>query len=139
MGNRASNRRICTFEGKIKATDRMASSSILLEYLPIGGGAKCVGLVTINRPQALNALTFDMILKLAQTFRLLEEEERVCAVILTGAGEAFSAGIDLTAASKVFKSDETKQENDLVLAMEDFKRPIIGAIHGPAVTAGFEM
>jgi enoyl-CoA hydratase len=110
-------------------------SSVLLEYLPIEGG-KCVGLVTLNRPTALNALSYEMLKKLSQTFRLLEEEQKVCAVILTGAGEAFSAGIDLTAASKVFKSDPKEREHeDVVLAMEKFKRPIIGCIHGAAITA----
>ena len=81
----------------------------------------------------------DMVKGLASCFRKLEREGKVLAVLITGAGEAFSAGIDLTAASQVFKSDQTEVQHDIVLSMEACSFPIIGAVHGPCVTAGFEI
>jgi len=55
--------------------------------------------VTLNRPDALNALTADMMTKLATAFQQLSHRDDVKVIILTGAGRAFCAGVDLTAAS----------------------------------------
>lgn len=52
-----------------------------------------VATITLNRPEALNALTRDMLVTLAITFRRLSEDVNVKVIILTGAGRAFSAGI----------------------------------------------
>lgn len=52
-----------------------------------------VATITLNRPEALNALTRDMLVTLANTFRRLSEDVTVKVIILTGAGRAFSAGV----------------------------------------------
>lgn len=52
-----------------------------------------IATITLNRPQALNALTRDMLVHLAFTFTRLDEEPDVRVIILTGAGRAFSAGV----------------------------------------------
>ena len=105
-----------------------------------GGGGALVALVSLNRPSAFNALTYDMLSQLAHVFKTLGTREEVRAAILTGKGDAFSAGIDLTAASQVFSRDEeSERENDVVRQMDKCRFPIIGAINGPAVTAGFEI
>jgi len=49
--------------------------------------------ITLNRPQALNALTRDMLVNLALTFTRLNEDPDAKVIILTGAGRAFSAGV----------------------------------------------
>lgn len=92
-----------------------------------------------RRPAALNALTVRMIHELAATFRRLAADESVRAAVLTGAGRAFSAGVDLTAAQQVFQGDVEDRDRDPVAQMEACPFPIIGAVHGPAITAGFEL
>jgi len=52
-----------------------------------------IATITLNRPQALNALTRDMLVNLAFTFTHLDEDPDVKVIILTGAGRAFSAGV----------------------------------------------
>ena len=105
-----------------------------------------VALVELDRPEALNALTLEGLSALAGAFAGLRRRDaagqRVGAAVLTGRGRAFCAGIDLTAAEAVFKSDPDgpeAQKRDVVREMELCEFPIIGAINGAAVTAGFEI
>lgn len=97
--------------------------------------------LTINRPEAQNAMTFDMMSDLAFKFRDLRlAATPPRAVILTGADDkAFTAGVDLTAAMQVFKSSEDDVERDVVHQMDLCPFPIIGAINGWAINAGFEI
>ena len=108
--------------------------------------AEGVALVELDRPEALNALTLEGLGALAGAFAGLRRRDaagqRVGAAVLTGRGKAFCAGIDLTAAEAVFKSDPddpATQQRDVVREMEQCEFPIIGAINGAAVTAGFEI
>ncbi|KAF7837705.1 putative enoyl-CoA hydratase 1, peroxisomal [Senna tora] len=98
-----------------------------------------VALVTINRPTSLNSLTRSMMADLAQAFKRLDMDESVRVIILTGSGRSFCSGVDLTAAEDVFKGDVKDVESDTVAQMELCRKPIIGAIKGFAVTAGFEI
>ncbi|KAK7264719.1 hypothetical protein RJT34_32329 [Clitoria ternatea] len=98
-----------------------------------------VALITINRPGSLNSLTRPMMVDLAQAFKRLGRDDSVRAIILTGAGRSFCSGVDLTAAEDVFKGDVKDPESDPVVQMEQCPKPIIGAIKGFAVTAGFEI
>lgn len=102
-------------------------------------GADGVWTITINRPAALNSLTRPMMVDLAAAFARLGADERVRVIVLTGAGRAFCAGVDLTAAQSVFQGDVKNEAEDPVVQMERCKVPIIGAINGHAVTAGFEI
>ncbi|CAN1195084.1 Probable enoyl-CoA hydratase 1, peroxisomal [Linum perenne] len=95
--------------------------------------------VTINRPKSLNSLTRAMMVRLAREFSALGRDESVKVIILTGSGRSFCSGVDLTAAEDVFKGDVKDVETDLVAQMELCKKPIIGAINGFAITAGFEI
>lgn len=103
-----------------------------------GEGSK-VAVVTICRPQARNALTYEMLCALADAFRNLARDTTVDVVVLTGAGDAFSAGIDLTAAQKVFKGDENDLRNDVLHQMEKCEVPIVGAVNGACITGGLEI
>ncbi|MCO5548902.1 hypothetical protein L7F22_002364 [Adiantum nelumboides] len=98
-----------------------------------------VAIITINRPQALNALTKGMLTDLANFIKALDTDSNVKVIILTGAGRAFCSGVDLTAAQDVFKGDVRNKDIDPVIQMEACSKPIIGAVNGFAVTAGFEI
>ncbi|XP_019174111.1 PREDICTED: probable enoyl-CoA hydratase 1, peroxisomal [Ipomoea nil] len=98
-----------------------------------------VGWIIINRPKSLNSLTKAMMADLAQGFKSLSADKSVRVIILTASGASFCSGVDLTAAEDVFKGDVKDVEADPVAQMQLCPKPIIGAIAGFAVTAGFEI
>ncbi|KAL2459726.1 Uncharacterized protein Fot_54470 [Forsythia ovata] len=98
-----------------------------------------VAYVIINRPKSLNSLTRPMMVRMAREIKSLASDDSVKVIILSGSGRAFCSGVDLTAAEDVFKGDVKDLETDPVAQMERCKKPIIGAINGFAVTAGFEI
>ena len=119
------------------AHGRGGGGRVRLEW-PAPGVARLV----LDRPAALNALSKPMFAELAAHFRALRTREDVAAAILTGAGDrAFSAGVDLKAAAAVFRSAEgdASAELDVVASMERCPFPIVGAVNGLAITAGFEL
>ena len=103
-----------------------------------------ITVVTLNRPEAMNALSKAMRSALYKAMVELDADPEVSVVILTGAGErAFTAGLDL----KELGSDpramsaanaEGADENP-VKAIELCTKPVIGAINGVAITGGFEV
>lgn len=101
-----------------------------------------VATVTLNRPDAMNALSRAVRRDLAATMRRLEADDSVRVVILTGAGDrAFTAGLDLKELGQDglgAANAETADENP-VLAIEQLTKPCIGAINGVAITGGFEV
>ena len=109
------------------------SGCVLVERLDV------IGIVTLNRPSARNALTRNMLRDLTRAVAELDKDDRVRCVVLRGEGRAFCAGIDLTAASGVFTGDADDKEYDAVGALERLRVPIVGAVHGACVTAGFEI
>jgi enoyl-CoA hydratase len=111
---------------------------VLVEHIGDSG----VTVVTLNRPKVRNAVNQALSDRLAFVFRKLEEDHRVRAVVLTGAGSTFCAGIDLGNPVDALAASSDEHSNvaaNPVRAMEDFSRPIIGAINGAAVTGGFEI
>ena len=99
-----------------------------------------VAIVTMNRPDALNALSRALRAELVQTFTKLAEDDTVRAAILTGAGRAFTAGVDLKEAGETgFALGADGGEIDLAKGLASFPWPIIGAINGFAITGGFEL
>lgn len=100
-----------------------------------------IHIVTLNRPDAQNALTMDMMNEIATLFHGLRDDKKVRAVILTGAGEkAFSAGVDLLKADGIFTSYfPTPLEKDPRVQIETFPWPVICAVNGFAITGGFEL
>ena len=118
-----------------------------VEYVegpPMAWGGRDTGgtiaVITLNRAKSLNSLTYGMIASLASAFRTLRQDGTVCCCVLTGTGRAFCSGVDLTAAAQVFRGDnEADRTNDAVAEMELCPFPIIGAVNGACVTAGFEL
>lgn len=102
-----------------------------------------VATVTLNRPRAMNALSRELRLELAATFAAFQDDHDIGVVILTGAGRAFCAGMDLKELSRTSQplreSGASTSSMDVVRVMEAFDRPIIGAINGFAITGGFEL
>jgi enoyl-CoA hydratase/carnithine racemase len=102
-----------------------------------------VATLTLNRPEARNALNRALRDAIREAFGALAADDGVGAVILTGAGKAFCAGLDLKELSQpgADRGGERPREtaHDIVRIIEAFDRPVIGAINGVAVTGGFEL
>lgn len=112
-----------------------------LETLTVANDPAGYAVVTLNRPAAMNALSRRLRQELVATFDALNGDGKTRVVILTGAGRAFCAGLDLkelgSGAGKVQVA--SSEPRSVLEAMTDFKGPIIGAINGAAVTGGFEL
>ncbi|KAF3772486.1 putative enoyl-CoA hydratase 1 [Nymphaea thermarum] len=116
------------------ATKAAENKKIQIDVRPDG-----IAWVKINRPESLNSLTRQMIIDLARGFRSLDADDSVKVIVIHGAGRAFCSGVDLTAAEDVFKGDVRDVDTDTVFQMDRCRKPIIGAVNGFAVTAGFEI
>ncbi|HUT79404.1 MAG TPA: enoyl-CoA hydratase-related protein, partial [Polyangia bacterium] len=95
-----------------------------------------VALVTLNRPEKLNAMTALMGAELSDAMAEADGDDAVRAVLLTGAGRAFCAGADL-GSGKDFAAGwgDVERKYRRMMPME-VRKPVIAAIHGPAVGAG---
>jgi len=102
-----------------------------------------VATITLNRPERLNALTFEVYEELRDTFRALDTEPGVGSILLTGAGRAFCSGGDVEdIIGALFGRDYrglldfTRTTGDLILALLRCRRPIVGALNGTVAGAG---
>jgi enoyl-CoA hydratase len=100
-----------------------------------------VGIVTLNRPQARNALTGQMMIELFASVQELDHAGDVRAIILTGADPAFCAGLDLKDLASTYDDIRLPSESGVAQRglLPSCATPIIGAINGPAVTGGLEL
>ena len=99
-----------------------------------------VAIVTLNRPDALNALSRALRSEIVSVFAELADDDGVRAAVLTGNGRAFTAGVDLKEAGQTgFALGADGGEIDLAKGLAAFPWPIIGAINGFAITGGFEL
>ena len=114
--------------------------------------------IMLNRPEQLNAFTVEMAKELIRAFNQASDDDDVSAIVVTGAGKAFCAGMDLSGAGNVFGLNEELQPSldnmrtrlhdpvieegvrdtggQVTLAIFECKKPIIGAINGAAVGIG---
>ncbi len=101
--------------------------------------------VTLNRPEARNALSTEMLSILEQTWERVNSDDSVRAVILTGAGGYFCAGADLKAMSRKAPSESfSSGEYDPTVIKPLLKgyrltKPLIAAVEGPAIAGGTEI
>jgi enoyl-CoA hydratase len=97
--------------------------------------------ITMNKPERLNAIDQATHAELAQIWRDVDADPDTSAVIVTGAGRAFSAGGDLDMASELAhdfaaRCQGWKEARDLVYNIVNCSKPIVSAMRGPAVGAG---
>src|SRR5258707_12289091 len=95
----------------------------------------------MNRPDKLNAADGEMHSDLTEIWRVIDTDSSVNAVLLTGAGKAFSAGGDLDLVDKMMTDFNTrmrvwKEARDMVYNVINCSKPIVSAINGAAVGAG---
>lgn len=117
--------------------------------------------VTLNRPEQLNAFTVKMANELITVFEEANDNDEIRAIVVTGSGKAFCAGMDLSTDGNVFGLDESLQPTledmktrlhekeiedgvrdtggQVVLAIFNCKKPVIAAINGAAVGIGATM
>jgi enoyl-CoA hydratase/carnithine racemase len=105
-----------------------------------------VATVTLDRPNRLNALTFESYRELAETFEAIDREPDVRAIVITGRGRGFCSGGDQDDIIKELLGRDTpalvaftRATGRLIQAMRECRRPIVGAINGIAVGAGAVM
>src|SRR6476660_4686121 len=97
--------------------------------------------VVMNRPEKLNAADGEMHADLTEIWRVIDTDPSVNAVLLTGAGKAFSAGGDLDLVDKMIADFDTrmrvwKEARDMVYNLINCSKPVVSAINGAAVGAG---
>ena len=109
------------------------------ETLIVERDAEGFATVTLNRPEKLNTLSIRLRQELARAVAELQADEGVHVLIVTGAGRAFTAGLDLDEWATPGLSPAGAHEHDAVAALLQFKGPIIGAINGMAITGGVEI
>jgi len=113
--------------------------------------------LTLNRPDQMNSFTVEMAGELVDAFNRASDDDAVSAIVVTGAGRAFCAGMDLSVEGNVFGLDENKkptvadmQNNEAIdgvsdtggqvnLSIYECKKPVIAAINGAAVGIGATM
>ncbi|WP_368492251.1 enoyl-CoA hydratase-related protein [Sandarakinorhabdus limnophila] len=108
-----------------------------------------VMIITLDRPEKLNAYTDAMGRALARAVRSASEDDTIRAIIITGAGRAFCAGADVSAGAESFDmagegagnfGEERRGKHDsFIHALFESKKPIIAAINGPAVGVGITL
>lgn len=105
-------------------------------------------LITLNRPEILNAFNRDMMAEMIDALNKADADDNVRAIIVTGAGRGFCAGADLSAGGNTFNAEaRDDRENGLhrdgggrvTLRIFECKKPIIAAINGAAVGIGATM
>ena len=106
-----------------------------------------IAVITFNRPDVMNIFRRSMFQKLIDLFDIIEKDDNIRVVLLTGAGRAFSAGIDLDEVSHLFNGTMTMEQarseldemQELTRRMVNLTKPIISAINGVAVGVGAEI
>jgi enoyl-CoA hydratase/carnithine racemase len=104
--------------------------------------ATAVATITLNRPERLNALTFEVYTELRNTFRALDAEAGVRAIVITGTGRAFCSGGDVEDIIGALLKDAagllefTRLTGDLILSIRQCRRPVVAALNGTVAGAG---
>ena len=104
-----------------------------------------IWLITLNRPERLNAMSQKMLLEMESACNMIEEDTSCRVVVLTGSGKAFTPGFDLQdQAAKTPQGIKAwrpllKRNFDSVIRFWDLTKPTIAAVNGPALAGGCEL
>ena len=108
-----------------------------------------IALITLNRPDRLNAFSTDMLRSMASAINQAAEDDEVRAVVLTGAGRGFCSGHDVSSEEKPASDNQQPRSaaairnnlrriHTVTLAVERLDKPYIAAVNGPAAGAGMD-
>jgi 2-(1,2-epoxy-1,2-dihydrophenyl)acetyl-CoA isomerase len=114
----------------------MNEQHLLIDYY------QSVMVITLNRPDSLNAFSAEMILGLTDALKEAQKHDDVRAIVLTGAGRAFSAGGDVKTmgeANGEVVYEHIGRLNECILTIQQTEKPILAAVHGFAAGAGFNL
>lgn len=101
--------------------------------------------ITLNRPEAMNAITRTMFLEIGQALDNADQDKNVSVVVLTGSGKSFCAGVDMKFASEELVTIQDQHDffrlgNKMALEkMEGLSKPVIAVVHGFCLAGGFEI
>lgn len=98
-----------------------------------------VATISLDRPAKANAVTPDMALSLFRAFERADADDRIRAIILTGAGKTFSAGSDITTLARYESPWHFRARRDYCDAVLSCRKPVIAAVNGAAFGGGLEM
>jgi enoyl-CoA hydratase/carnithine racemase len=109
-----------------------------------------VATITLNRPERLNAFTYVLAAEMIDALHKVENDDGLRVTILTGAGRAFCAGMDLSAGATTFdpsgqqedseeKSEKATPVDNILSSLLNLKKPVIVAVNGPVVGVGLTM
>jgi enoyl-CoA hydratase len=101
-----------------------------------------IGIVSINRPEARNSLNLDVLDELAEVFGSIAGSEEVKAVIVTGVGNAFVAGADISQMRDMTAAEGRKMTlrgQEVMGLIEEIDKPVIAAVNGHALGGGCEL
>ncbi len=103
-----------------------------------------VATIRLNRPNALNALSWDLMDELSDAISSVETDEAVKALVVRGEGRAFCSGADLTFFETAFDDPSRltsylKKFSDCLFQLEDLPIPVIAVVHGFALAGGLEL
>ena len=111
------------------------------EVIEVRTEAEKVGIITLNRPKALNALNDQLMDELGQALTTFDADEKIGCIILTGSEKAFAAGADITAMAKYSFADAYK--GDFITrnweTIRTIRKPVIAAVSGFALGGGCEL
>lgn len=114
----------------------MSEESVLFEIDEDG-----VALVTLNRPESLNAAGGDLLARLEACYRRCDEDDEIRAVVVTGAGRAFCAGADMSDAAGTFDLSGVENFSAAGVGFPAFRirKLVVGAINGHAIGLGMTL
>ncbi|MBS0344287.1 MAG: enoyl-CoA hydratase/isomerase family protein, partial [Proteobacteria bacterium] len=119
----------------------MISAEHPFNYLQFRVEAEKVGIITLNRPRALNALNDALMIELGQALQAFDANDAIGCIIITGSEKAFAAGADIAAMAKytfldAYRGDFITRNWESIRAI---RKPVIAAVAGFALGGGCEL
>jgi enoyl-CoA hydratase len=118
-----------------------------VSYILVSKPRPHVCLITLNRPERMNAMAFDVMIPFRQAIEDVARDNDTRVVVLTGAGRGFCSGADLADSGRVPNIDGLTAPtialramgllDDVILALRAMHQPVIAAVNGPAIGGGF--
>lgn len=129
----------------VDAAVQNAADSVLFEKIPVAEGSDAyAALLTLNRPAELNPLDLGMLTRLREMLEICDEDDSVRTILITGAGDAFSAGGNLKKYIAMQKdavgwTHFLEEAHLTFLAMRTSRKPVVSLVNGVAVAGGLEI